>query len=196
MLKKIFVVTAFIIELLAVSEWFVCKQFKDFIHFSSFNQALYLKGLMDNDSGIPFLIVRVFHNKPIVFLDIFVKYYLSFWDDRFLLNLFSVVGCFGIILGIWYLLSRNCKHKKQLWIMLIFLLAFPLVEILFKPNINFIFKVIILVLPYQLFSLFGLWQFIKTDKGNFRMALIYCLLFLSIWWINVLQSDVSNYCVR
>ena len=196
MLKKILAVAVFTVELFAVSQWFLCKQLKDFIHLSSTNLTLYLNSLINNDSGVPLLIVRIFHNKIIGFLDIFVKYYLRFWDDRFLLNLLSIVGCFGIILGIWYLVSRNFNNKKYLWITLIFLLMLPLVEIVFEPHVNFIYKVIFLALPYQIFSIFGIWQFLKKDTGNLRVLLIICLIVVSIWWISVLQPDVYNYCVR
>ncbi len=196
MLKKISVISVFAVELLFMRQWFLCKRFKDYIHFLSTNQSLYLEDLTHGNKGESIILIRLFHNKIIVFITIFSKYYLRFWDERFALNLFSIVGYFGIILGIYYLINRNFKNKKYLWIAFIFLLILPLFEIIFEPVINFTYKIIFLTLPFQAFSLFGIWQFLKEDKNNLRLIIIFCLIFVSMWWISVLQPDAYNYCVK
>jgi len=154
-----------------------------------------MESLVNNDSGIPPIIVRFFHNKITVFMDVFTRYYLRFWDFRFTLNLLSVVGCFGLVLGFWYLLNGNFGKKKYLWVILAFLLLIPLIEIMLEPNINIILRMIIVALPLQIFSVFGVWQFLKNDPRRFRVLFIICLLFVSAWWISILFNDISGYCV-
>lgn len=196
MLRKIFVIEIFIIEYLILEQWFACQRFKDFIHLSSTNMGLYIKDLTNNDAGIPLFIVRFFHNKIIAFFNLLLQYYLRFWDDRFILNLLSIVGCFGMILGVWYLLVRNLKYRKYLRIALIYLLVIPLTEILYEPRIGFIYKIIFLTLPLQLFSLFGIWKFLGVGRNYFRMIIVLILIVLSVWWMRVLPADIYNYCVR
>lgn len=196
MFKKISVVVVFIVELFVEKQWFLCRQFKDFIHLASTNQSLSLVGLIHNDQGQSLFIVRLFHNKVGVFLDLFFRYYLKFWDDRFLLNLLSVVGFIGIVLGIWYLMAGNFKNKKYLWVFFIFLLVLPLVEIIFQPIVSFEYKIILLTLPFQIFSLFGIWQFLGKSRNNLRVLLIISLIFLSIWWMSILNPDIYLYCVK
>lgn len=194
MRKKVLVIVVFAIEFISLQQWFLCKRFKDFIHFSSINLNLYLDDLIHNDIGVPLSVIRIFHNKAVVVITLLFKNYLQFWDIRFAVNLFSLVGYFGIILGFWYIFNED-KRKWYIYIVLFILFFLPLIEVLFEPNFYFPLKVILIALPYQVFSLFGAWQFLRKDS-TLRAFILIFLIIISMWWYFVLQNDVFNYCVK
>jgi hypothetical protein len=196
MFKKILIIAVLIMELLPIKQWLLCKQFKDFIHFPATNVELYTKGLINNDSGIPFFIIRFFHNKVVVSVDILLKNYFNFWDIRFATNMFSVIGYFGIILGVWYTLTRKFKMSKYLKGILVYILLIPFVEIMFEYHIDFVYKLIFIILPIQAFSFFGIWQFLNVNKGIFRTMVIVVLILISMWYGAILQPDIFDYCVK
>lgn len=194
MIKKLSLLLILAVELITLRYWFLCQQFKSFIHLSSQNVGLRVDELIHNDGNTPLLLVRLLHNKIIVFiLDIF-RIYLQFWDIRFATNLFSIVGYFGIFCGFYYLILSKIKNSYKI-ILSLFLLLLPFVEIVFEPNLNFILKLFLLVLPYWLFSLFGIYQFCINGNRPQRVLIIGFLISLSLWWTVLLSHEIGNYCV-
>ena len=196
MIKQLTICLVFFVELIAVGQWLSCRYFKDFIHFSSVKTALFTEGLINNDSGIPIFIVRFFHNKVVANINAISENYLRFWDIRFALNLFSVIGSFGIILGIWYLFAGNIKKRKYLRILLAYMLTVPLVEIISGNHIDYIYKIIFIAIPFQIFSFFGVWEFISPNNNWLRISIVVGLSLVSLWWMYILGQDIYNYCVR
>lgn len=188
----IIVITA-IIEVLTLKAWFVCKSFNDFFHLSSINIKLQIEDYEHSEKGTSLLLTRVFTNKPIdTFLDLF-RIYLQFWDVRFGVSWFSLIGYFGIFAGFYYI-ACNKKRRYYHWIMLAAILLLPWIEVIAEPHISLLVKSIYLWVPFILFSFYGLYQFLNHGNRKKRLILFVIIALISIWWIAFLPYGMSRYC--
>jgi hypothetical protein len=190
MFNKVLLIIIIFVELNSLRLWMECQKFADRFEFSSFDVFLKLKEAINNDIGYSTYLVRFFHNKIALTLNQLTIKYLYFWDINFGVLLFSFIGYFGIICGFWYLVESKLKLK---WIILITLLLLPFIEVLkiFNP---FQLRFILITAPYFIFSLYGLWQFMKF-KGKKGGIFIIVLILMGIWYQLVLQKDIFQNCI-
>lgn len=191
MIKKITIILIFFIEVWTTRLWLICSKFADFFHFSYFDMQLKIEEAVHNDKGFPSAIARIFHNKIVFFFHDTSSSYMRFWDIRFGAGFFTIIGYFGLFCGFWYLLKSKIKFNKL--IAIIYLLI-PFTEV-FRLIHSYQIDLIILSFPYQIISLYGIWNFIQqyNKKG---LALVVVLIILSIWYIYALPQDILLSCFK
>src|SRR5258708_16286533 len=158
-IKYLFITFAGIIQFLNLQAWFVCKNFTDFFHLSSINVTMQIEDYVHSEKGTSLLLTRFFNNKIIDTVFDLLRIYLQFWDIRFGINWFSPIGYFGIVTGFYYLLSQKKKNIYH-WFTLCILLLLPWIEMKIEPNVSLMIKSIYLWLPFSIFSLYGIYQFL------------------------------------
>ena len=189
-----FLVTVFaLLELVYLWTWGICTHFQNRFHFSSLDLKLRINEAVGQDKGIPLFITRLFHNKIIgIYFDTF-KYFIEYFDIRFITALLSLAGMISFFYGIFALFKSGDKRLTFLIFTLLFIVSF--VEIFLNPPIPFNYKIVLLALPYQFISLYGIWKFSQTDKRPIYIVGILGLLILSIAWLILIQKDLTYYCV-
>jgi hypothetical protein len=186
-LAKILTILVALIEMFAIKLWLSCNSFNEAFHFSAFDVKLKVEEQVRNDVGYGVEIVRFFHNKAIVGASELLNKYLFFWETNFQALFFSLVGIFGIWCGFWYIITSKQKRIYK-WVIVSGLLLLPFIEI-FSISLPFIARLVLLWLPYALFSLYGLWQFLK-HTGIKGLIIVMLLLALSVWYLLALQGDI------
>jgi hypothetical protein len=194
-MKKIIIIITALIEFATLQGWFVCQRFTDIFHFKSIDVAVQLSTYINSFKGKPMWMGRLFHNKLIQDPLNFLRVYLQFWDVRFGINWFSLVGYFGIFAGLYYIIS-NKKKTRYHWLALILLAVLPCIEILFAPQLPLQVKSVYLWLPFAVFSLYGINQFLSHGNIKKRVVIIILLLAISLLWIFFLPYNFSNYCIH
>lgn len=194
-MKPIIITVIAIVEFYTLQMWFSCKNFAGLLHASSVNIPLQLESLIYAEKGTPILLTRVFNNKVTVTFIEYFQLYLRYWDIRFGSNWFSLVGYFGILAGLYYILT-NKKKKIYHWLMLVGILILPCIEIFLEPRVPMIVKSLYLWLPYCLFSLYGISQFLTHGNIKKRMVVIVLLIALSFWWLIFVNYGIKTYCIR
>ena len=191
MIKKIIIFIALIVGLITLVPWFKCGSFADPLHYSQFDMVLKLHEAVHNDIGFSAFAARAFHNKIALSAILIFNSYLYFWDIRFGALLFSLVGYFGILCGFWYLTKSKMKFKW--WIFSAFIVL-PFIEIFHFP-LPYHQRLISLTLPYQAFSVFGLWKFIEADKWK-RLLFLIILITLSICYYFTFVEEIFLNCYK
>ncbi|HUQ85030.1 MAG TPA: hypothetical protein VM077_01790 [Candidatus Limnocylindrales bacterium] len=191
MIKKILLTIFILYELNTFRMWNACRDFSDKFHFSYPQMGLRLEDAVHNDIGFSPELVRLFHNKPVFFVNSIFSNYFHFWDIRFGVMFFSIVGYFGIFCGFWYLVRSKFKYKLM---MLALLLMLPLVEI-FGGSISYDARLILISFPYLVFSIYGIWGFMRDKKGK-GVLIVLGFLILSIWYQYVFSGDIFFDCVK
>src|SRR5581483_9437747 len=98
-INKLLLFLTLCVELMAAYHWRLCTQFKFLDPFSLFDVSLKVDDFVHNDNGLPFWLIRVFHNKiDVAFFEI-IKKYLLWWDPKLVFEIVSVIGLIGVILG-------------------------------------------------------------------------------------------------
>lgn len=193
-ISLIIIVTA-AVEFLTVRAWFICKSFADFFHLSSINITLQIEDYIHSEKGTSLLLTRLFSNKLIdTFLDL-LRVYLQFWDVRFGASWFSPIGYFGIFSAFYYILSQK-KKRLYHWAMLIIILLLPFIEVLLEPKFSIMLKSIYLWLPFSLFSLYGIYQFLTHGDKKTKSIVFFIIILISIWWIAFLPYGMLRYCIK
>jgi hypothetical protein len=188
------IIFAGIIEFITVRAWFVCNNFTDFFHLSSVNIKLQIEYYVHSEKGTSLFLTRLFNNKLIDSLFDILRVYLQFWDVRFGASWFSVIGYFGIGAGFYYIFSSK-KKRFYHWLMLLVILFLPWIEVIAEPHVSIFIKSIYLWLPFCLFSLYGVYQFLIHGEKKRRISVFIILALISLWWIAFLPFGMSRYCV-
>lgn len=188
-MKKILLIIILIVGIIQIQSWFSCHDFKETFHFSKYPVLLELDNLVHNDTGLPFVLIRFYHNKIAQSAISIFSSYLRFWDVKFLVNLLLPVGIFGLIWTFLYGLKN-----KILQILILFSLILPFFEILSKSSFSFPIRITLFALPLFILSLFGISLFLRK-KGVFGYFLLGVLIILSIWWQAALPGEFKNYCI-
>lgn len=191
--KPLLLILVTVVLFLTFFSWKECVDFKDFIKLSSINIPLHLEDLVHTDTGMNPLMVRAFHNKVIDFFLIVLRKYLLFFDIRFGINLFSIVGYAGLMSAV-YFVSINWKKLSLLFkSYIIFALILPLIQIIFEPHMRFDTRIVIFYVVYSGLIVYGLSNILK--KGTLGKVALLVLIFLSVWWLLAMKSEVANYCI-
>ena len=111
-----------------------CKNFQEILHVNFGPLALQLKGEAGQDYGLPLLIVRFFHNKPVDAFLLIIKTYFRFWDFLFFGELFPFLGGFGILVAGYYFFASKTKRILHRILFLLFL-STPFIELFFYSRI-------------------------------------------------------------
>lgn len=189
MIKKLLILIAVGIEINSLRLFLSCRDFSGQFHFSALDMRLKLEEAIHNDVGYSTNLARAFHNKAAFTANQVLVNYLHFWDIRFGAIYFSLVGYFGIFSGFWYLAKRKGKFSR---ILLILLLILPFIEV-FRLISEFQIRFLLLSIPYLLLSVYGLWQFIRTNKKKGLITIV-ILVVLSFWYQSVFSNDVFLNC--
>lgn len=193
-MKSLLIIISAIVEFVTLQVWFVCIRFTNIFHYSALNIPYQIDSSLNSYHGMPMKVARLFHNKLIQIPIDILRLYLQFWDIRFGTNWFSLVGYFGIFSGLYYFIT-NKKKKGYHWVAIIILAILPCIEIFITINASLVIKSLYLWLPYCIFSLYGIYQFITHGNLKKRMIIVGVLLVLSIWWILIMPRTILNYCV-
>lgn len=192
MINYISALITLIIELFYLRNWLNCLRLSDNFYISKFDLQLRLFESISNDAGQNVILTRFFHNKATGAIFDLINSYLSFFNFKFLISLVSLLGISMFLYGL-YLYFNN--KKKSIWLttLLIFLVTFPLIETIFRPNIDLTLKIIIFVIPISAFSLFGSFNFLKT-KSYAHILIFIILLLISLFSLLNLTGNVLNFC--
>lgn len=190
-MKKLILFLALLVQLLALKPWLLCRNF--IYHFSVLDLNLQLIDAIHTDYG-SILVTRIFHNKPVFFILDIYKRYVHYIDIQFLTALISFVGFLGLLFGVWYFLSAKKKHKT-LAILLMFIVIFPLMEILLDFKINFAVKLGLFWLPLIFFSSWGNWRFLEEKKQAALIILLFVIIFSFVFLI-IYPQNAYFYCSK
>lgn len=190
-MRKILLLIILIISIVQIKSWFSCHDFKETFHFSKYPVLLELDNLVHNDTGLPFVLIRFYHNKIAQSAISIFSSYLRFWDVKFLVNLFLPIGIFGLVWGFLYGLKT-----RMIQILSLLILILPLVEILFKPLLYFPIKIIAFSLPLLIISLFGISVFLRDKRGKSPYLVVVVILLLSTWWLFAMPKDLGTFCLK
>lgn len=192
MINRLLILAVFILESITYVFWLGCQKITDKFHFSSLDAQLKLDEVIRNDVGYSTQVARFFHNKVNVYGSELFNKYIQFWDIRFMSLFVSIIGCFGIAYGFWHLLTKKNKTYKT-WLVLGFLLLIPFIEVI-QFGLPYSVRISIILFSFALFSLFGIWQFLKRYK-KVGLLIVVILLAISIWHLIVFQKDIfNNFC--
>lgn len=187
-----FILTLLVLEFFALRTWSVCKNLHvNLFHFTKSQYDLQLIGLTTNkiDSSIPE--IRFFHNKISVFVQSVFDLLIRYWDALFIVNLISLAGLIFSIFGIYSLLEK--KHYRTFFLVITLGLFIQLIEIFKSPPVPFSVKVLLLSLPFVIFSVIGI-RNLKISRSHFPILLLLTL--ASVLWFLVFQNQAILYCVK
>lgn len=183
------------IEYLTLHSWFVCKNFSDIFHHTSINLTLQLTDYIHEEKGTTIIVTRLFNNKYVEGTLDFLRFYIQFWDVRFGSIWFSLIGYSGIIFGFYYLFATKKKTVFH-WTILLVILALPLIEIYAEPRISIVVKSIYFWLPFVIFSLYGMYQFLSHGNIKKRLIIMGIIIIVSILWLMFIPYDMPRYCIK
>jgi hypothetical protein len=193
-MKRILVIAAFIVELISIVRWDSCWLFKDIFYYTS--QVLTARTIdaINLNRGMPVLLAHIMNNKIVYLIWGGLQTLLQYWDVRFLKDFIGIIGAFGIIFAIWYMLT-NLKKNLHTWIIFLFCLSISSIEMFFQPNIVYVWKLFVFGGAFELLSLIGIWQFLKV-KSNKRYSLIIILLIISILTFIFFPLSYQGFCLK
>lgn len=191
-MKKVVLLFIIFVQIFALKPWLLCRDF--IYHFSILDLNLQLIDAIHTDTG-PLLLTRVFHNKPVFFILDIYRRYVHFIDPQLLIALLSLVGFFGLILGIWYFFDSK-KKNKLIGFMLLLGFVYPLFEIFLDFKINFLIKIGIFWFPFMIISAWGNWRLIKSKSLTSAVFIYIVLILISIGLLINYSNSVSLYCYK
>jgi hypothetical protein len=194
-IRSLLIIVSGITEIITLHAWLVCKSFTGVFHHSSGDVNLQIQDYLGSERNTPLFVARLFHNKMLENIFDFFNFYLHFWDIRFGGNWFSLIGYFGICAGFYYFLSNKKKNVLH-WLSIIVLLLLPLIEIFIEPHVSILIKSIYLWLPFTIFSLYGIYQFLQYGSFKKRISILIILIATSILFFISLNTSISPYCIR
>lgn len=177
-LTSAFFLLIFFVQLFVLAQWFGYKDFTSPFHFSLFDLQLRIIESVHNDKEIPLSLVRMLHNKAVgSVLDVFT-HYLQFWNILFLSRFISLAGVIGLGAGLYYFFAG--KKSKRLWLLFVYLLLVPFIEIFLYTKLPYLFRLVVLAVPFVAWSMWGYWYILQEKKISWTWIVL--LLLLSIWY--------------
>ncbi len=192
-MRIVLLISIAFVELFALSKWLSCRLFTDLFYFTPQMMTARLIHDLNANQELPLTLNRLLHNKVIYFLWGSAQTYLQYWDIRFLKAFVGIVGAIGIILGIWYIVTKFYR-RLLLWILIGLVSIFCFIELFLQPIYPFIMKLIVLGVFFQGISLFGYWHFLAGSK-KLRYGFIIVLMLLSILTLLLFPQGYSLYCI-
>lgn len=174
----VFLILIFIIQVTALLPWFACSDFTIPVHFSSFDLGLRLIENIHNDVGVPLQEVRMYHNKVTGSLFDIFGHYIQFWNISFLAKFVSLAGVVGLVAGLSYFFTK--KKNWMLWSAFSYLLVVPFIEMFGFTKLPYLVRLVLVAMPFVIWSLFGYWNLLKEKKINVKWIVV--LLLVSVWY--------------
>ncbi len=197
MKKKItllFLLMAAAVELANLIFWLIhCKNFQELLHVNFGPLVLQLQGEMSQDSGLPFLLIRFFHNKLVDGLLLIIKTYFRFWDFVFQGELFPFIGGFGILAAGYYFFASKVKKMWQ-WVLCGLFLVLPFTELFFYSRIPFLLRISLFYIVFGLISLLGIGKFMNAQKWGW--VILTLLIIVSAWWLLFADFRFAIFCYQ
>jgi hypothetical protein len=187
--QRIVIIVTAIWEVFLLKNILTCSNFSSKFYISFLQERLMVDASAHNDTGYSWKFIKLFHNKIYIFIADFIDKYLQYWDPPYLISVFSIIGTFGILYGIWHIIAAKKRNKTALMV-LAGLACLPLI-ILFNVPLPAISKEAIVTFPFYVFSLYGLWQFCKRHKTK-GIIIVCILLILSIWFYLVFKDSTTH----
>ncbi len=190
---KIIIALIILFQLVPLKAWALCKNFFDFYHFTVFDLELQLIYAINHDQELPVLLARTFHNKLLQFFIDVYKRYTHFLDPQLLITLLTFVGVLGVLLAIWYFLNSKKKNRK-VFLLIILSFLIPLIDVIFNLSFPFIFKLLLVAIPFNILSVYGHMKFL--DSGNKKLVYVtyFILILLSVYWMISIPDQALKYC--
>jgi hypothetical protein len=193
-MRKILIVIAFLVELFSIARWHSCWLFQPNFYFTLPTLLARTIDTINLNKGMPVLLTHLMQNKIVYLILGGLQTLFEYWDIRFLKEFIGIVGAIGIIFALWYLITKF-RRNILLWVLFMICLILSSIEMFFQPNVPYIWKLIAFGSAFQLFSLFGLWQFLK-DKSNKRYFFIIIILFISILSFVLFPLGYQLFCLK
>jgi hypothetical protein len=193
-LTILFLLLSIVIENIFLAFWLLhCKNFQEILHVHFGPLALQLKGETGQDYGLPLLLIRFFHNKPVDGFLLTVKTYFRFWDFLLFGELLPFLGSFGILSAGYYFFASKTKRTLH-WIIFLLFLIMPLMELFLYSRVPFIIRIGLFYTFFASVSLIGLWKFTLSQKWAWVLILI--LAIISIWWLLIADFHLATFCYQ
>ncbi len=192
-IKVFLILGLLVLQLIPLKAWTACKNFFDYYHFSLYDLELQLIYAINHDQGLPVLLARTFHNKLLQFFIDVYKRYTHFLDPQLLITLLTFVGVFGVVISIWYFLNAKNRNKKLGFLILISF-GIPLFEVLINFKLSFIYKLLVVAIPFNLLSFYGHFKFLSSKNTKMVVLTYFVLIALSIFWIILIPDQALKYC--
>jgi len=193
-MRKLLIVIVWIVELFFTARWHGCWLFKDIFYFTWKVVLARAIDAISLNNGASVLLTHLMHNKIVYLFWGGLQMLLQYWDVRFLKEFIGIIGFFGIVFAIWYLLT-SLRKNVYVWFLFIFCLIISLIEMFFQPNIDYIWKLFVFGSAFQLLSLIGIWQFLKV-KSKKRYLFVIFLLTVSILSLVFFPLAYQAFCLK
>ena len=183
-----------VVEIYNLSFWLMhCKNFQEFLHVNFQGLLLQLQGEMSQDTGVPFLFVRLFHNKIVDACLLVLRTYFRFWDFVFQGGLFPFVGGLGILTAAYYFFNSKIRRLWQ-WLLFLIFIFLPFMELVLSAKVPFFFRIAIYYLVFGVISLLGLNKFVKEQKWGWLIVVL--LIIVSVWWLLAADFHLAFTCYQ
>jgi len=193
-MRKILIVVAFFVELFSIARWHLCWLFQPNFYFTLLTLSARVTDAINLNQGMPVLLTHVMHNKIVYLILGGAQTLFEYWDIRFLKDFIGIIGAFGVVLALWYLITKF-RRNIFVWSLFVFCLVISAIEMFFQPNILYPLKIAIFGIAFQLLSLFGIWQFLKP-RGAFRYLFIGTLIIISILTLIFFPLSYQSFCLK
>lgn len=196
-MKKKLLITSIIlisalIEIVTVFKWLShCKDFQGLYHINLNLVMRELNGELSLDKNLPFVVIRLFHNKFIDTLFASLRFYFTLLDF-ILTKLLSLTAFAGVILSLWYFFENKSK-KIFHWIVLVFVIALPFIDVFF-PKVPFVLRVSLYALTFGGISLYGIGKFVKEQK--YAVSVWGIVILISLLFLFFSYFDFPKYCIQ
>ncbi len=189
-MKRILLIVIAIIQIAYFSYWYSCLRLADFYYFSAFNLKLRLEDTARYDSYQPYLIAKIFNNKVSGFAVEVYSILSHYLDITFLIQFFSLIGCFGIVLGFHFIWKREKAKAMALFVGIVSLL---ILSIFLPSNRFFVPFIFTFMATGLLLSLYGVKK--ALDSKPRLLPVFVLLILLSIWWFFVFGLNLIQFCI-
>lgn len=194
-IKYVSIVVAWIIELVAFTRFFHCWLFTQTFYFTRDSLTATLINSINDDKGMPLFLIRMLHNKVLLLPWGLGQALMQYWDGRFLEEFIGVVGAFGVLCAMWYLVT---KHRKNIlgWVLVGLGILLPLTEIYIIPHVRFEWRMTAISIVFQALSLFGIYYFLSQPQKKWRYIVLSGILVISLLFLFFLPLTYQNFCLK
>jgi hypothetical protein len=152
------------------------KEVPSTLLFSSSTLQLHITDLIHNDAVVPLQLVRLFHNKGVVFLFDFLNRYLAYANPLFIADTLGIVGLVGFFLGLYYFFLQKNKSFFSIFL-LSYIILLPLCRVFLLLSSPFF------LLPYYIFSGWGYYSTKESSSKKMFFVLLFLVILSIIWFL-------------
>lgn len=190
--KIIILTVVLLMGIWQLSSFLSCRELLPEYLFKKENIEFSLQDLIHNDTGMPVLITRIFHNKITVFLEVITRVYLQYFNPAFLVQIFSLPGLAGLIYGLSLLLKKESGRYLKLLGGWFFLTPFLMANLYLKVPV--FGRMILWFVPGIIIGLYGWREFYRRNGGKTIRIFLALTALALIWKIGV--GNPGLFCTR